>query len=30
VLAGVYKERRFSDHAPLMVEYDWPALVTRP
>jgi len=23
VLAGVYKERRFSDHAPLMVEYDW-------
>jgi exodeoxyribonuclease III len=22
-LAGVYKERRFSDHAPLMVDYDW-------
>jgi len=23
VRAGVYKDRRFSDHAPLMVEYDW-------
>ena len=22
-LAGVYKAQRFSDHAPLMVEYDW-------
>jgi exodeoxyribonuclease III len=22
-LAGVYKDRRFSDHAPLMVDYDW-------
>jgi len=22
--AGVYKDRRFSDHAPLMIEYDWP------
>lgn len=21
--AGVYKERRFSDHAPLTVDYDW-------
>ncbi|MDE2117102.1 MAG: exodeoxyribonuclease III [Betaproteobacteria bacterium] len=23
--AGIYKEQRFSDHAPLMVEYDYPA-----
>ncbi len=22
--AAVYKERRFSDHAPLVVDYDWP------
>jgi len=22
--AGVFKEQRFSDHAPLTVEYDWP------
>jgi exodeoxyribonuclease-3 len=21
--AGVYKKQRFSDHAPLMIEYDW-------
>jgi exodeoxyribonuclease-3 len=21
--AAVYKEQRFSDHAPLTVEYDW-------
>jgi exodeoxyribonuclease-3 len=21
--AGVYKEQRFSDHAPLIIEYDW-------
>jgi len=25
VLAGVYKDQRFSDHAPLMVEYEWSA-----
>lgn len=25
VAAGVYKEQRFSDHAPLRVDYDWPA-----
>jgi exodeoxyribonuclease-3 len=23
-LAGVYKAQRFSDHAPLMIDYDWP------
>ena len=23
--ASVYKEERFSDHAPLIISYDWPA-----
>jgi len=22
--ASIYKERRFSDHAPLIIDYDWP------
>ena len=22
--ASVYKEARFSDHAPLIIDYDWP------
>ena len=22
--ARIYKERRFSDHAPLLMDYDWP------
>ena len=24
--AGIYKRRRFSDHAPLIIDYDWPAV----
>ncbi len=24
--AAIYKRRRFSDHAPLTIDYEWPAV----